>query len=872
MTASSQIEWPSGEFQWTDELRAQLPIMRGVRVPEFKLPDDPYAELVAVWGDEVFRDSIRAAWALLVSSKQASRDLPWTDAEALHHITREALARKDLGFWRELVLQAGARSRNYAVERNPINCAVQAAMALHSLAFAFEVILDIGWREPWIFRRAHVLLRHAVAAAPQEQYLAARTVAEGFRGRELALDALICYLFPEMGEWAEAYLLAQGDRIPGLPAAYGPWLSGWMSETTLPVESACRFSLSRPMVLLQIRLHGEAAWPLLERELDEAHRHRHAAKVVKLVCRMWTPALIPALAARMDHKDVSAELARLAAKWPAAVLKTVMDRAVASRSRTLEAWAAGLAARRPRSLDTVLAVATEAERERYARAFTFLAPSPEEALPELVPEALRAPLPPEAENTKLPDFFRPAALRRPRLRNGQVLPNAAIERLGRLLAASTLQEPRPELAEVKAACTAESLAEFAWDVFEAWQAAGSPNKVPWGLTSLGLLGDGSTARRLVPKIRDWRKNCVMARASWGLDTLAAIHHDAALMYLHGIIGKPIFKGLRDKARAKIAEIAEARDLSPEELADRLAPDLGLDDGGTLELDFGPRRFHVSFDEALKPYVRNAEGARLKDLPKPNKSDDDVLAQAALARFRELKKDAKAVAALQIARLEQNMCARRRWNGEEFGQLFLNHPLMRHLARRLVWGVYRDGALADAFRVAEDATLADRRDDLYAIPDGVGIGIVHALELPEDLGRDFGQIFADYEILQPFKQLGRETYALIEAERQNGKITRFEGKQVSSGGIMGLIGRGWEWGSRESYPYVDSLYKRLADGLGAELWISPGIDPSDPRSEPVQEIRGLAVLLGYQRVDIASLDPILVSELIRDVDLLAAVNN
>ncbi len=56
-----------------------------------------------------------------------------------------------------------------------------------------------------------------------------------------------------------------------------------------------------------------------------------------------------------------------------------------------------------------------------------------------------------------------------------------------------------------------------------------------------------------------------------------------------------------------------------ELEDRLAPDLGLDDNGSLLLDFGPRQFTVSFDETLKPFVRDASGSRLKDLPKPNKA-------------------------------------------------------------------------------------------------------------------------------------------------------------------------------------------------------------------------------------------------------------
>lgn len=105
-----------------------------------------------------------------------------------------------------------------------------------------------------------------------------------------------------------------------------------------------------------------------------------------------------------------------------------------------------------------------------------------------------------------------------------------------------------------------------------------------------------------------------------------------------------------------------------ELEDRLAPDLGLDDNGSLLLDFGSRQFTVSFDETLKPFVRDVSGSRLKDLPKPNKSDDESQANDAVNRYKLLKKDARTVAAQQVARLESAMCLRRRWSPENF-QLF-----------------------------------------------------------------------------------------------------------------------------------------------------------------------------------------------------------
>lgn len=96
MTDAKTLDQPSGGFDWMPELPAPLPILRGIRASEFKLPDYPCGELAAAWSQEVYRDSVRSRWALLVGSGQAPRELPWTDDEARGHIAPEALARPDL--------------------------------------------------------------------------------------------------------------------------------------------------------------------------------------------------------------------------------------------------------------------------------------------------------------------------------------------------------------------------------------------------------------------------------------------------------------------------------------------------------------------------------------------------------------------------------------------------------------------------------------------------------------------------------------------------------------------------------------------------------------------------------------------------------
>ncbi|HEI2544784.1 TPA: WGR and DUF4132 domain-containing protein [Escherichia coli] len=397
-----------------------------------------------------------------------------------------------------------------------------------------------------------------------------------------------------------------------------------------------------------------------------------------------------------------------------------------------------------------------------------------------------------AKIAPLPGFYQFTLWRRPRLKSNNLpLPDDAMRYLGTMLSFPRDITAYAGLDIIRETFTRESLAEFGWDLYTAWTEAGAPAKENWAFTSLGILGNDDTARKLTPLIRAWPGESQHKRAVSGLDVLASIGSDMALMLLNGIAQKIKFKALQEHARDKINMVAENRGLTMAELEDRLAPDLGLDTHGSLTLDFGSRQFAVGFDETLKPVVRDANGKVLKDLPKPNQSDDKTLSTDAVNLFKQLKKDVRAIASQQIARLEQAMCQRRRWTAEQFRLFLAEHPLMCHLTRRLLWGVYNDeNALMTCFRVAEDSSYSDAQDELFTLPAG-NIGIPHVLEISPESAAAFRQIYADYELLPPFQQLDRCSYHLADNERSAHELTRWSGRLCQAGRIVGLERRGWQ---------------------------------------------------------------------------------
>lgn len=473
----------------------------------------------------------------------------------------------------------------------------------------------------------------------------------------------------------------------------------------------------------------------------------------------------------------------------------------------------------------------------------------------------------------LPAWLDPAHLPQVLLADRRsALPASAVRHLCTMLAMSKPGDVYAGVEIVRDTVDPLSVAEMAWAIFERWQSAGYPAKEAWVLDALALLGDDETVRRLAPLIRAWPGEAAHKRAVTALDVLSSIGTDVALMHLHGIAEKAKFAGLKTAARAKMDEVAEALGLTAEQLADRLVPDFGLGPDGTMVLAYGGRRFRVGFDEQLKPVVADEDGSRRKLLPKPGAKDDPVLAPAAYARFAGLKKDVKTVAADQIRRLERAMVNGRRWTAEEQRALFVDHPLLRHLASRLVWATFdADDRPTGSFRVAEDQTLADSGDDELTLAGDTMVGIAHPLHLGETLGAWPG-VFADYEILQPFPQLGREVLALTADERDARLLNRFAGATVYTGKILGLSHRGWQRGSPLDAGVSQVTYKLVPGGRAVIVNLDPGIIAGDVMEWPEQTITGVWLNEGpadwgnsQGNLPFGVLDDITASELLRDLE-------
>ncbi len=360
-----------------------------------------------------------------------------------------------------------------------------------------------------------------------------------------------------------------------------------------------------------------------------------------------------------------------------------------------------------------------------------------------------------------------------------------------------------------------SVIAFCEEVYNRWD---RESKTRWTLAFISTFGDGRFVEPLRKEVDVLIKANRGAMASSLVKTLAYMGTSRALQAVDRISRKVRHRQVRKAANEALQLAAEHQGITRDELMDRLIPDFGFSREGTLQLDYGPRQFTVELSPNLELSVTGSDGKSFKSLPKPGKRDDREKAGAASSFYKVMKKELKAQVKLERERLEENLCSGRLWPGEKWLELFVENPVMHQFALGLIWGVYENETLKDAFRYMEDGSFNTVDEEEFELPADVSVGLVHPMDLSEEDKEAWAEQLVDYEVVQPFGQLHRPVFLVEGKKRAARMLSDFRGYMIAVGTLKGkLLAKHWQRGSVEDGGIFYSYYKEsLAYGIGVQL--------------------------------------------------------
>ena len=277
---------------------------------------------------------------------------------------------------------------------------------------------------------------------------------------------------------------------------------------------------------------------------------------------------------------------------------------------------------------------------------------------------------------------------------------------------------------------------------------------------------------------------------------------------------------------------------------------------TLVID--DTQLQLVVDEEGKADIIVTKGDKtLKSIPDKYKKNKEV----------EALKDSKTYLTKQYSRtrlsLEQAMLSQTLFTAAELAKI-LEHPVVKAMLSKLVLfnpetqasGFWQDGKLLSAEGTLTPLKAADK------------LLIAHPSHLFYAVQWDLYQKYLfDKELKQPFKQVFRELYVPTKDELEtSNRSERYQGHQVQPQKTVALLrGRGWTVNYEEG---LQKVYHK--EGFRATIYaVADWYTPSDVEA-PTLEYVVFYNLKDGKEVPMKEINPVIFSEVMRDVDLVVSV--
>ena len=277
---------------------------------------------------------------------------------------------------------------------------------------------------------------------------------------------------------------------------------------------------------------------------------------------------------------------------------------------------------------------------------------------------------------------------------------------------------------------------------------------------------------------------------------------------------------------------------------------------TLVLD--DTTIKLVIDEQGKAELEVTKGDKtLKSIPDKYKKNKEV----------EALKDNKTYLTKQYSRtrlsLEQAMLSQTLFTAAELGKI-LEHPVVKAMLSKLV--LFNPDTQASGFW--QDGKLLSAEGTLTPLKATDKLLIAHPSHLFYAVQWDLYQKYLfDKEIKQPFKQVFRELYVPTKDELEtSNRSERYQGHQVQPQKTVALLrGRGWTVNYEEG---LQKVYHK--EGFRATIYAAADwYTPSDVEA-PTLEYVVFYNLKDGKEVPMKEINPVIFSEVMRDVDLVVSV--
>ncbi len=242
-------------------------------------------------------------------------------------------------------------------------------------------------------------------------------------------------------------------------------------------------------------------------------------------------------------------------------------------------------------------------------------------------------------------------------------------------------------------------------------------------------------------------------------------------------------------------------------------------------------------------------------------------------FQYLHKNLEKMFVVQRRRLERLPLIERSWLCSTWQERYLQHPLLRILARNLIWQV-RSAERSDLV-IWHQGHFVNNEDQPVALPVDAEVQIWHPLMSDAQEVMQWRLWLEQHHVVQPFKQAHRELYQITEEEHGKTFSLRFAGHYLAQYPFGALAGaRDWQYAFVDNGVETDAILSLPHWNCQARFKIK--VDSYEYRDVITGKLSFFSENEGEtgqsQEMQLDQVPALAFSEVVRDLDLFVSVTS
>ncbi|GJM31942.1 MAG: hypothetical protein DHS20C18_09430 [Saprospiraceae bacterium] len=361
---------------------------------------------------------------------------------------------------------------------------------------------------------------------------------------------------------------------------------------------------------------------------------------------------------------------------------------------------------------------------------------------------------------------------------------------------------------------------------------------------------------------------------------ACLHTFAMLPYQEGIVrltyyrSKVKYPSTRRLIERRILEVADREGKTKDEIEEMGIPSLGLDRDHRIEQPMEDYTGILEIEglQQIKLYWKKPDGKTQKSAPAKFKTSH----KTSIAGLKNTAKILKQALPAQRDRIERFFLAQRAWNYADWFPLYIDHPLVGYLGKRLIWFFEKGDQRATA--IFFNQKWVDRTGQtINWIDKNTSVQLWHPIGFPPDYIGQWRDWLLKNQIQQPLKQAYREVYILTDAEVNTQYYSnRFAAHIIRQHQFNALCQlRGWHYTLQGNWDSHNIPYRNLPQwDIKVHFLVNADHNGATSGSGIFEYVFTDQVQFynADGRMDLQEVPALVFSELMRDVDLFVGVGS